>query len=210
MTAEPQLPATLQRLGDDLERAYQAEELQQRNRNRRRRRRWLTVAAATTLTAVPAAVATRAVLESSQTRGSGAAAIVGRGTAGAESWRLSVHLGERGLCMRLTISVGAGTQSEICGPERPLDVRRATSRQHAFVFGRAPARAAQVRLTVAGRPAGRAQVIVPTAAARRTAGLGPDARFYIVALASSVPANPPPRAQAFDAQGRLLVSTPGS
>jgi hypothetical protein len=205
-----ELPPTLARLGDELEQAFENREAADRLARGRRRRRLAIATAAGALMLVPVAVATKSLWEPGPSP-EGRAAVVARGTASTERWRLSAYGDDGRLCLRLTVSGGRASQNTTCHRPtagRVLDVRVAPSVKQTYVFGAAPPDAVRVDATLEGAPAGSAQTASLPDSALDRADITGARRFYVVVIDRLLEPRAPLHVAAVDSHGRTSAEFP--
>jgi hypothetical protein len=201
------------RLGDELERAFAVAERAE-NAKRRRRRRWrVAVLTAVLVVIPPGAIATRSIWEPGPStddpehpRG-GMPAVLLEGSGPAERWRLTAFSGPRGTCLLLGLLSGSATKTESCAPPNPrpgtVEMNLINGAQDSFVYGAVRPEVARVVVEAGGRR----QVVSPLAPppeALRRADLEPDFKVYIAAFDEPIDPAAGLRVRALDANGDVV------
>lgn len=148
---EPDLPPSLERLGRDLDAAFDRHE---RVRARVRRRRAV-IALAVIATGAPAAVATRPLWDPNTEAGMPIEGLIlADGASGGENWQLSSYRSGQRLCLRFTVRVvGIAPVSSCFARWSGTGVQHVTavSRDYAYVFGRVGTETASVTVATGNR-----------------------------------------------------------
>ena len=217
MSDETHRLRAVDRLGDELERAFAVAERAE-NAKRRRRRRWrVAVLTAVLVVIPPGAIATRSIWEPAPSTNdpeqpSGRTpAVLLEGSGPAERWRLTASNGPRGTCLMLGLLSGSATKSESCAPPNPrpgtVEMNLLNGAQDSFVYGAVRPEVAQV-VVVAG---GRREVVRPVAPsedALRRADLAPDFKVYVAGFDEPIDPAAGLRVTALDANDAVVGRFP--
>ena len=214
MSDETHRLRAVDRLGDELERAFAAAERVENAKRRRRRRRRIGVLTAALLVIAPGAIATRSIWEPAPStndpehpRGR-TPAILLEGSGPAERWRLSAASGPSGTCLLLGLLSGSAAKAESCAPVDPdpgtVEANLLNGAQDGFVYGAVRPDVARVVVDAGDRR----QAVVPTrpsAEALRRADLKPDFKVYVAGFDEPVDPSAGVRVRALDANGDVVA-----
>lgn len=188
MSDETHRVTAVDRLGDELERAFTAAERAE-NARRRRRRRWrIGLLTAALVVIPPGAIATRSIWEPAPStndpehpRGRTPAVLL-EGSGPAERWRLTATSGPDGTCLLLGLLSGSATKAESCAPPDPrpgtVEMNLLNGAQDSFVYGAVRPEVARV-VVEAGARRQVVRPLEPPADALRRADLEPDFKVYV-------------------------------
>ncbi len=213
MSDETHRVTAVDRLGDELERAFAVAERAEHARRRRRRRWRIAVLTAVLVVIPPGAIATRSIWEPGPStddpehpRGSMPAVLL-EGSGPAERWRLTATSTPRGTCLLLGLLSSSGTKAESCAPPNPrpgsVDTTLLNGAQDSFVYGAVLPEVARVVVETGGRR----QVVSPLeppAEALRRADLEPDFKVYVASFDEPIDLTAELRVRALDANGDVV------